>query len=147
MKTRLALLFLLIAAAVVVAAILRYPMSQPPPAPAPTPPPKPQSSSPTQVVAAYLGALEKKDFLAAYRHLSSASQQAHPYEEFVSLSEKSGVPSYDLAGASEKTSGEGRVIVTVPLVEDPAEAGFTLVREEGAWKVVFIGGVPSFPYP
>jgi hypothetical protein len=37
--------------------------------------------------------------------------------------------------------------VSVPVEEDPAEAAFTAVREEGRWKVVYIGGAPWFPYP
>lgn len=147
MKIRLGLLVLLIAVAIVVVAILRYPISQPPAPPAPPASPRPQPSSPTQVVRAYLTALEKKDFRAAYSHLSKESQQAHPYQEFASAAEKSGVPSYDLAGGEEKPGEEGRVTVTLPLTDDPAEAGFTMVKEGEAWKVVFIGGAPAFPYP
>jgi len=149
MKTRLALVVLLIAAGIVIVALLRFPgprRAAPPAQPA-RPQPKPTAGSPRQVVTAYLAALQNKDFRTAYGHLSRASRQAHPYDEFVALCEKSGVPSYDLAGAEEKPEEGGEVTVTVPLSEDPAGAGFTTVQETGAWKVVFISGAPSFPYP
>jgi hypothetical protein len=147
MKVRLALLLLMIAAALIAVAILRFPSVRPPASPArpPSPPPQKTESSAQQLVLGYLESLNKKDFRAAYSQLSKASQQAHTYEDFTSLAEKSGVPNYDLSAAREKTEGD-RASVTVPLAEDPAEATFTMVREDGAWKVVFIGGVPAFPY-
>ena len=103
------------------------------------------AAAPQRVVLGYLEALERKEFGPAYAGLSKASQQAHPYQEFVTLAEKSGVPNYDLSGAGEKMEDD-KASVTVPMAEDPAEASFTMVKEDGAWKIVFIGGVPSFPY-
>jgi hypothetical protein len=148
-KARLALLLVVVAAAVVVAAVLIFPAARPPapPAPGPSPPKPTQEGSPREVVVTYLDALERRDFQAAYDRLSRASQTAHSYDEFVSLSEESGLPSYDLSAAEEKPGEGGWVTLMVPLVEDVAQAGFTTVKEDGAWKVIFIGGTPGFPYP
>ena len=149
MKIRLALLLVVVAAAAVAFAMLRHPASRPRAAPS-TPSARPSarpSASAQEVVTAYLESLQKKDFRAAYAQLSKASQQAHSYQDFVSRCEKSGVPTYDLAQAHEKPGDSGRATITVPLVEDPAEAEFTAVVENGTWKIVFIGGAPAFPYP
>jgi len=146
MKVRLALFLLLIAAAVIAVAILRFPNPRPPAAPVrPSSPPPTAELSAQQVVLDYLRLLDKKDFRTAYSRLSKASQQAHTYEDFVSLADKNGVPNYDLDAVREKAEADG-ASVTVPLAEDPAEADFAMVREDGFWKVVFIGGVPAFPY-
>jgi len=146
MRVRLALFLLLVAVAVIAVAILRSPSVRPSAAPTrPSSPPRTAEPSAQHLVLDYLQLLDKKDFRTAYSRLSKASQQAHTYEDFVSLAEKSGVPNYDLEAAREKTEGD-RASVTVPLAEDPAEASFAMVREDGAWKVVFIGGVPAFPY-
>jgi hypothetical protein len=149
MKVRLALFLVLVAAAVIAVAVWRFPGPRPPArpvAPRPSAPAKPSTPAP-EAVQAYLQALGKKNFRAAYGRLSQASQQAHSYQDFVARCEKSGVPSYDLAQAKEKPGEGGRAVVTVPIAEDVAEADFTLVAEGGEWKVVFIGGAPSFPYP
>jgi hypothetical protein len=149
MKVRLALFLVLVAAAVIAVAVWKFPSPRPPARPAPPPPSAPTepSLSAQEAVRAYLQALGKKDFQAAYGSLSQASQQAHPYQDFAARCEKSGVPSYDLAQAKKKPGEGGRAVVTVPIAEDVAEADFTLVAEGGEWKVVFIGGAPSFPYP
>jgi len=147
MKIRLALFLLLIAAAVIAVAVLRSPSVHPPAAPIrpSSRPPQKVEPSAQQLVLDYLQSLNRKDFRTAYSRLSKASQRAHAYEDFVSLAKKSGVPNYDLGAAREKTEGD-RASVTMPLAEDPAEANFAMVREDGAWRVVFIGGVPAFPY-
>jgi len=147
MRIRLAVALLLVAAIVVVIAIVKFPgpRSAPPPGRTPSRVQQAPTASAQQIVIEYLQWLEKKDFRAAYGRLSKASQQAHSYEDFVTLAEKSGIPNYDIAAAREKTEGT-TASVTVPLAEDPAEASFAMVREDGAWKIVFIGGVPAFPY-
>lgn len=151
MKTLLALVAVVLAAVAVVFVFIRYTApkvdtSSPPPPPAATMPPP---STPQAVVVAYLEALERGDFAVAHGHLSADSREAHPYEDFVSQCEQGGATAYDLAAALEAvtTEPDGRATVIVPLIEDPAEATFTTVLEEGGWRVVFIGGAPWFPYP
>jgi hypothetical protein len=153
MKTRVALLAVVLAvvAVTLLLVFIRRPaprpqVASPPPAPRPI---APQASTPEAVVVAYLEALQREDFATAYELLSGGSQEAHPYEEFVSQCEQGGATSYDLSAALEAvmTEPDHRATVTIPLVEDPAEATFTAVREEGGWRVVYIGGAPWFPYP
>jgi hypothetical protein len=147
MKTRLAVILILAAVAVVAIVLIRFPAPESTPPPSAVPPPAPAPSSAREAVVAYLEALYRKDFRAAYEHLSAGSQEAHPYDEFLKLCEKGEATNFDLAAAEELRGEDGRVVVTVPLVEDPAEAGFTMVNEDGRWKVVFTTGVPWFPYP
>ena len=147
MKTRLAVILILAAAVVVAIVLIRFPAPESTPPPSAVRPPAPVPSTAREAVVAYLEALYRKDFRAAYEHLSSGSREAHPYDEFLKLCEKGEATNFDLAAAEEGPVEEGRVVVTVPLVEDPAEAGFTMVNEEGRWKVVFTTGVPWFPYP
>ena len=147
MKTLLAIILILLAIAVVALVVVRFPTAAPAPPPEPTPQPRPVAGSPRDAVVSYLEALYRKDYRAAYDHLSAASQQAHPYPGFLKLCEKGVATNFDLAAARERPAEGSRVTVTVPLVEDPAEAGFTTVHEDGGWKVVFSTGVPWFPYP
>lgn len=146
MKARAAMVVLLVAAIVIAVVLLRARGPEPPPALAPRKPPA-SAESPREVVVSYLEALYQRDFARAYGYLSARSRQVHPYDEFVAQCEEVGVTVYDLAAVEAGPEEEGRVVVRVPLLEDPAEAGFTTVREAGGWRVVFIGGVPGFPYP
>jgi len=153
MKTRLALIAVVLAVAAVAFVIIRYP----PPKPTAVRKPRPAAASPAgtprAVVVAYLQALERKDFPAAYKYLSVRSREVHPYQEFAAQCENSAGPSYDLAAAREVPPvpeapvTRDQAAVVVPLVEDPAEPSFTTVMEDNEWKVVFIGGVPWSPYP
>ncbi len=150
MKTRLAVILIVVAIAVVAFVLIKFPGPRKPAAPAPAPTgakPQPAAASPRAAVSLYVGALYKKDFRAAYELLSIESRQVHPYDEFAKLAESGGAASLDLAGARESAEADGRVIVAVPVEEDPAEASFTTVRQEGGWRVVYIGGAPWFPYP
>jgi hypothetical protein len=53
----------------------------------------------------------------------------------------------DLAAVKKVRSGEsGQMIVTVPMLEDPAEASFTVLQEAKGWRIVFLKGTPDFPY-
>ena len=150
MKTRVAAILVLVAVIVVAVIIIKFPSpkapsAEPPAAPA-TPPPTPAAGTPTEVVVSYLEALYGDDFVTAYGLLSEASREAHSQEDFVELCERGAATSYDLESVREGSPEGDRVIVNVPLVEDPAEAGFVTVDEDGAWKVVFIHGAPWFPY-
>jgi len=146
-KVRLAVAIIVLAAAIAAAVFFLYPPQKPkPPGPKPLVTARPQAPPPKEVVVRYLKALQSRDCRAAYDLLSATSRQAHPYPEFVSLCEKAGSPSLDVEAATEKASHDDRASVTVPMIEDPAEAGFALVREGEAWKIVFAKGSPWFPY-
>lgn len=147
MKARLAVFLLLVAAAVVIIAVLRLPVRRPPPAARPRPHPGPVAAGAKEVVIAYLSALQKQDYRGAHAHLSAGSQAAHAFDSFARECEKAGFPSLDVEAAQEKAGEGGGTMVVVPMVEDPATAGFTMVREKGEWKIVFVEGSPWFPYP
>ena len=150
MKTRVAIILMVVAMAAVAFVIVRFPgPERPVPVPEPAPPPKPvvQAATPVEAVVLYVEALYRKDYETAYGCLSAESQQAHPYERFLARAETGEGTNFDLAAAAAGEAVAGRMIVRVPLVEDPAEAGFTTVEEGGNWRVVFIGGEPWFPYP
>jgi len=150
MKARLAVILVVVAIAAVVLAVLWFPAARRPAAPSPAPvPQRPQTGAATarEAVVRYIEALSRKDFRAAHELLSARSKEAHPFEEFAARAEAGGGPSLDLAGAREGEEQGGRIVVSVPVAEDPAEAAFTTVREEGGWRVVYLGGAPWFPYP
>jgi hypothetical protein len=151
MKRRLTLILAGLAACLLILAVVglmtRQPPQPPAPAPAPTPGPDAAASTPREAVVSYLEALYRKDFEMAYAYLSAGSREAHPFREFAERCESGEATNFDLAAAEAGPEEEGRATVTVPLVEDPAEAGFTTVREQGGWRVVYIGGAPWFPYP
>jgi len=150
MKTRVAVILMVVALAAVAFVIVRFPGPKrpvSPPAPAPIPKPVVSAATPVEAVVLYVEALYRKDYETAYGCLSAASQGVHPYEEFLGRAETGEAANLDLAAAEVGEEVGGRVMVRVPLVEDPAEAGFTTVREGENWRVVFIGGEPWFPYP
>jgi len=147
MKTRLAVILVLAVVLAAAVALLVFRPTAPGPPVAPAPPPPPVRASPTEVVVAYLQALDQGDLGAAYGYLSSESQRAHPYERFVEQCQSGSGTEFELSGAKETPGEDGRVVVTIPLVEDPAEGSFTTVEETEGWRVVFIGGAPWFPYP
>ncbi len=148
MKTRLALILVLVTAAAVAFLVFKFATPKPtprPPLPAPQPPPGP--ATPREAVAAYLEALYEGDLSTAYQHLSTRSREAHPYRQFVQLCREGPGPDLDLDAAQEHPVEEDHARVTVPMLEDVAEATFNTVLEDGAWRVVFIEGKPGFPYP
>ena len=150
MKARLAAILIVIAIAAVAFALLRYPSARRPAPPTPGPgpsPPQTGAATPTAAVGGYIQALYRKDYRNAYELLSARSQAAHPYDDFVKRAESGGSANLDLEAAKAGEEAEGSVVVTVPIVEDPAEAAFTTVREGGGWRVVYLGGAPVFPYP
>jgi hypothetical protein len=42
---------------------------------------------------------------------------------------------------------DGTIVVTLSLAEEPSSHPFLTVLEKGQWKVVYLSGRPSFPYP
>jgi hypothetical protein len=152
MKARVAIALFVLLLAALVFIYVRYSrpgpaVPPPPPPPAPAPEPETTAVTPEGAVVLYIDALYRKDFEEAYEHLSSESRRAHSYEEFLERAETGEATNYDLEAAQAGEQVDERVIVTVPLVEDPASGGFTTIKEDGEWKVVFIGGEPWFPYP
>ncbi len=146
MRALVAVIVIVVAIVVIVAVVHYFPAQKPALQPQPSAPTTAGPRAPVAVVTDYVGALRKKDYRAAYDELSHASRQAHPYEDFVKLNAK-GMTEYDLASAKQEP-GQGQVaVVDVQLREDVSEASFTLIQEGGQWKVVFIKGIPSFPYP
>ncbi|MFB3881809.1 MAG: hypothetical protein ACE149_11130 [Armatimonadota bacterium] len=150
MKARLSLVLIAVAIAAVVFVVLRFPGAKQPSAPPPAPP-APASpagpATPTAAAIGYVEALYQKDYQKAYELLSTRSQAAHPYNDFVQRAERGGSANLDLEAAKAGEEVNGSVTVTVPMVEDPAEASFTVVREADGWRVVYLGGAPMFPYP
>jgi hypothetical protein len=153
MKTWVSIILVLAALVLVTFALLRYPAYHRP-AEAVTPPealpasePVVGAATPNEAVVAYVEALNRKDYRAAWEDLSQKSKETHPYDEFVDRAETGQSTDLDLAAATEGKEHNGQVIVTVPMVEDPAEAAFTTVEEPSGWKVIYIGGEPWFPYP
>lgn len=146
MKMRLALLIVAVALVAVIWAMLRFPSVKPASKP---PHPKPPAASPREVVHDYLTALEQKDYAAAYALLSRESKEVHSRAEFGALADKYAAPSLDAAAGVEQAVEEGRMVVMVPMIEDPATSSFTLVKEEGEWRILFRNedGSPWFPYP
>jgi hypothetical protein len=151
MKTRLVLiLVLLVAVAAATTAIFKLRAPKPTPRPsAPTTPAQqqPEAAAPLDAVAGYLNALASDGFGVAYQYLSAESRAAHTYDEFAALCAERTGPSLDVAAARQHREGEDRVTVAVPILDEPGEAGFTTVREQGSWRVVFVQGSPWFPYP
>ena len=96
-------------------------------------------------VEAYLTALREGRYAAAYDMLSKASQGLHSRADFEQTGKK-GMPHYDLTTVHAVITGDSAV-VGVRLEEDPASHGFHLVRESGAWKFVYRGGIPGSPDP
>jgi hypothetical protein len=149
MKTAIALVLVLLAVGAVLLALRLFPaVSGGPvhPRPAASRPTSQSLLTPVQVVTAYVQALDRKDYRKAYDLLSADSRQLHPYDDFVARAEKGGSTDYELAKAAEEPGEGSSVVVAVPMTEDVSGAGFHLVREDGAWKVIFIGGTPGFPY-
>ncbi len=120
----------------------------PAPTSTPTAPPAP-TPSPNQValtaVSAYVTALEKHDFAAAYELLSTDSQSKHSRASFEKQANRGEMPSYDLTTARILSLSGDDALVEVHLADDPATHGFTMHRERGAWKVVYWGGTPDWP--
>ncbi len=149
MKALVAVVLILLAVGIVLGVMYFHPAPKPPPPRVSVPKPAKVTAplaSPSETVKTYLGALYEKNYRTAYNQLSAASQQAHPYDEFVKLNEEKGMTQFDLTSAKQEAGGEEEAVVSVSVKEDVAQHGFRLVQEEGVWKIVFLKGTPSFPY-
>ncbi|HEY3379250.1 MAG TPA: hypothetical protein VGL77_17355 [Armatimonadota bacterium] len=92
----------------------------------------------------YLTALQDGKYSTAYALLSRSSQRKHTMARFEQQG-KQGMPSFDLKSA-KATITEQTAMVDVRQLDDPATHGFHLIREDGAWKIVYQGGLPGMPY-
>jgi hypothetical protein len=99
------------------------------------------------VVTGYLQALYDQKYEEAYNLLTEESQKRHPLEAF-SKEAKATQVLYDLKGIKAEGVKAGEVKVTVPLQqeEEPGTKGFSVLKEQGKWKVAYISGKPFFPY-
>jgi len=107
--------------------------------------PQNESTEAENVVVDYVSALQKGDYSGAYGMLSAESHAQHAPASFEQQG-KQGMPLYDLTKVTATVSGDAALVV-VQLSEDPATHGFQLVREGGAWKIVYRGGIPGSPDP
>ena len=114
MKTRVAIILMVVALAAVAFVIVRFPGPKrpvSPPAPAPIPKPVVSAATPVEAVVLYIEALYRKDYETAYGCLSDASQGVHPYEEFLGRAETGEAANLDLAAAEVGGPGGGGVHV------------------------------------
>jgi hypothetical protein len=146
------LLWIIVLAGVVVAVGLagcRNPFFQPTPprtpVQRPVAPPRSEEDEASKAVADYVTALLNGDYSTAYGMLSRDSRQLHTPAKFEQVGKK-GMPHYDLQKAKATVTGD-TAMVQVQQAEDPATHGFQLVRESGAWTVVYRGGIPGSPDP
>lgn len=107
--------------------------------------PRDDNAEASKVVVDYLTALQNGDYGAAYGMLSGDSQSQHTTASFEQMGKK-GMPLYDLTKVTATVSGDSAEVV-VQQSEDPATHGFRLIRESGAWKIVYRGGIPGSPDP
>jgi len=120
-----------------------------PPTVSGTPPAPPVESEETQAARAlvsYLRAVYEPDYERAYDFLSAASRRKHSLEEFADAC-RQGVTDFDLSAPPTTERKDGAIAATLPLAEEPGAHSFLIVREEGGWKVVYLSGRPTFPYP
>jgi hypothetical protein len=137
----------MVAAGLTCAALLAGCPRKQPPAPAPRPPVQPQTAEAARgAVVGYLRHLYAGDHAAAHAMLNAESRRRHPLDEFTRQA-KEGMTYFNLSSASVKFTGRERAEVTLAVESDPATATILAVREEGAWRVVYVRGRPSFPYP
>lgn len=140
----------ILAVVIVLAAVLIAGRDRTPPSPpVPPPPPGPTQSAPDaarEAVVTYMQHLQHGEYAEAHALLSKESRERHPLDKFQRQAEQS-VTFYDLSSARVKLTKPGRAEVTLRQEEDPASATVIAVREDDAWRVVYLGGRPSQPYP
>ena len=125
-----------------------------PPISRPTAPPvKPSSpgrgreeTRAARAVISYLRALYQPDYQRAYALLSSASRRKYSYREFAAAC-RQGAADFELNVSPRVEKKDRGLAVTLHLAEEPGTHSFLTVRENGEWKVVYLSGRPTFPYP
>jgi len=106
--------------------------------------PPPSAQQVLDTLTGYMHNLEEGKYAAAYGQLSRESQQLHTSAQFEQAA-KLGMPLYDFKTAHVKSVDGATAIVNLHEFEDPSNYDFSLVREDGAWKVVYRGGIPAQP--
>jgi hypothetical protein len=105
------------------------------------------SETAKQATTDYLQALTKGDTARAYDLLSEASRQGHSREDFEAAAKKARA-GYALERAWTEKAGADRAEVIVPFLEgeEPGGKAFSLVKEKGQWKIIYLVGTPFSPY-
>lgn len=116
-----------------------------PPAPKPAAPVSPADAA-RDVVLAYLRDLQGGKFAAAYDSLSAESRRRHSLSDF-SRKAAAGMTYFDPSSARVTLTNPARAEVSLQLEDDPAVAKIVALQEGGKWRVVYLGGRPSWPYP
>jgi len=111
----------------------------------PPPPPESEEARAARAVASYLQAIYQSDCRRAYELLSTASRQKHSYGSFEAAC-RQGATDFELSSPKMERKNGG-LAVTLSLAEEPATHSFLTVQENGEWKVVYLSGRPTFPYP
>lgn len=129
--------------------------------PSPAPPPvapgpvKPAGAANLQqqavdTVTTYLRALSQDgghvpDYDTAYAMLSRTSRAKHTRAQFETIG-RQGIPNFDLKTAYAKVKNETAIVELSNPDEDSKAHAFHLLREDGQWKVVYLGGAPGMPF-
>jgi hypothetical protein len=98
--------------------------------------------NPRQVARQYILALKKKDYRIAYDYLAPESKEMFSLIDFITINEKS----MTLMNENKTWIAIEEVTVGMQIYEDPGSWGYLLVKHKGKWKVVMMGGIPSFPF-
>lgn len=103
-----------------------------------------------QTVSDYLKALSQDnshapDYDAAYNLLSRDSQSMHTRASFEADANRQGIPNFALNTAFTTVKNDNATVVLKSPDEDAMTHGFDLVREDGHWKIVYLGGGPGMP--
>ena len=122
------------------------PPTPPPVAPVEPSRPENEETRAAQAVISYLRAIYKSDYRQAYGLLSAPSRRKHSYEDFRADCQQ-GATDFELSSVPEVTRKDGTIAVTLSLAEEPGTHSFLAVPEGKEWKVVYLSGQPSFPYP
>ncbi|NIM04356.1 MAG: hypothetical protein GTO55_00845 [Armatimonadetes bacterium] len=95
----------------------------------------------------YVRAIYAEDYQTAYALLSAESKRRHSEEAFAREA-KAAFVLYDLEEARAESRGEdaAEVVMALQQEEEPGAKAFSVVKEDGEWKIVYYEGKPLFPY-